>query len=121
MSSQWGGLTRERETTRWQFRAKPAVLAAFAKRVRRSETRTGLAGRKDSRARKTRSIGAKEKAYEKRGKRNRRNRATLLARCGFRRREKDRDSAISRLIPPDCPCPRERIEGPVIKKWILIH
>jgi len=26
---------------------KPAVLAAFAKRVRRSETRTGLAGRKD--------------------------------------------------------------------------
>lgn len=71
-----------------QFRAKPAVLATFAKRVRRSETRTGLAGRKDSRARKTRSIGAKEKAYKKKGggqKLQGRNRSArslrFLARC----------------------------------------
>lgn len=59
----------------------------------------GLAGRKDLRARKTRSIGAKEKAYKKGGRAEVGTQSPRSLAAVSRRCEKDRDSAISRLIP----------------------
>lgn len=81
---------------------RPAVLAAFAKRGKDRKHERDWRGVKDSRTRRTRSIGAKEKAYKNReGKKKPGAQSPQLALAAVSRRSarKDRDSAISRLIP----------------------